>query len=86
MNNYPNPFNLSTNICFTLPADCQVSLKLYNVAGQLVKAFEDNYEAGNHTITWDGTNTKGAEVSSGIYFYKLVAGEYSCTKKMVLMK
>jgi hypothetical protein len=86
MNNYPNPFNLSTNICFALPADSKVSLKLYNVAGQLVKAFEGNYEAGNHTITWDGTNTKGATVASGIYFYKLVAGDYSCTKKMVLTK
>jgi hypothetical protein len=86
MNNYPNPFNLSTSISFALPVDSKVSLKLYNVAGQLVKSFEDRYEAGVHTIVWDGTNTKGEAVSSGIYFYKLVAGDYSCTRKMVLVK
>jgi hypothetical protein len=86
MNNYPNPFNLNTNISFAVPVDAKVSLKLYNVAGQLVKSYGGVYEAGNHTITWDGTNTKGATVASGIYFYKLVAGDYSCTKKMVLTK
>jgi len=86
MNNYPNPFNLSTNISFALPQDSKVSLKLYNIAGQLVKAFEGEYEAGNHTITWDGSNQKGETVASGIYFYKLVAGDYSATKKMVLTK
>ena len=86
MNNYPNPFNLNTNVSFALPVDSKVSLKLYNIAGQLVKAYGGVFEAGNHTITWDGTNTKGATVASGIYFYKLVAGDYSCTKKMVLTK
>jgi hypothetical protein len=86
MNNYPNPFNLSTSIGFALPEDCQVSLKLYNIAGQLVKAFEGAYEPGIHTVTWDGTNTKGEKVSSGIYFYKLVAGDFVCTKKMVMLK
>ncbi len=86
MNNYPNPFNLNTNIGLAIPEDCQVSLKLYNIAGQLVKAYEGAYETGNHTITWDGTNTGGEEVASGIYFYRLVAGQYHCTKKMVLMK
>ena len=86
MNNYPNPFNLRTNISFAVPVDSKVSLKLYNIAGQLVKAFEGQYEAGNHTIAWDGTNAKGKTVASGIYFYKLVAGDYSATKKMVLTK
>jgi len=86
MNNYPNPFNLNTNISFTIPENCQISLKLYNIAGQLVKSFGGIYQAGNHTITWDGTNTRGEEVASGIYFYRLVAGQYHCTKKMVLMK
>jgi hypothetical protein len=86
MNNYPNPFNLNTNISFAVPVDTKVSLKLYNIAGQLVKTYGGVYEAGNHTITWDGTNTKGETVASGIYFYKLVAGDYSCTKKMVLTK
>jgi flagellar hook assembly protein FlgD len=86
MNNYPNPFNLSTNISFALPKESDISLKLYNIAGQLVKSFEGSYQTGNHTIVWDGTNTRGEEVASGIYFYRLVAGQYHCTKKMVLMK
>jgi len=86
MNNYPNPFNLSTSISFSLPENCQISLKVYNIAGQMVKSFAAEYGAGSHTITWDGTNTKGETVASGIYFYRLVAGNYTCTKKMVLMK
>ncbi|MGB2698604.1 MAG: T9SS type A sorting domain-containing protein, partial [Candidatus Zixiibacteriota bacterium] len=86
MNNYPNPFNLNTNISFALPIDSKISLKLYNIAGQLVKSFEGTYQAGNHTIVWDGTNTRGEEVASGIYLYKLVTGDYTSTKKMVLMK
>ncbi len=86
MNNYPNPFNLSTSINFALPVDSKVSLKLYNIAGQLVKSYAGQYEAGSHTITWDGTNTKGETVASGIYFYKLVAGDCTQTKKMVMLK
>jgi hypothetical protein len=86
MNNYPNPFNLSTSISFSLPVDSEVGLKIYNIAGRLVKSFEGEYEAGNHTILWDGTNAKGEEVASGIYLYRLVAGDYTCTKKMALMK
>ena len=86
LNNYPNPFNLSTSISFSLPVVSQVSLKVYNIAGQMVKSFAAEYGAGSHTITWDGTNTKGETVASGIYFYRLVAGNYTCTKKMVLMK
>ena len=86
MNNYPNPFNLNTNISFAIPEECQVSLKLYNIAGQLVKSFEGIYQAGDHNLIWDGSDTRGEEVASGIYFYRLVAGDYICTKKMVLMK
>jgi len=86
MNNYPNPFNLSTSITFALPEDCQVSLQFFNIAGQLVKSFQGEYQAGTHYIVWDGSNNKGQEVASGIYFYRLAAGDYTRTKKMVLMK
>jgi len=86
MNNYPNPFNLSTSIGFALPVDCQMTLKLYNIAGQLVRVFEGEYDTGVHTITWDGTNIKGEKVASGIYFYRLVSGDFTQTKKMLLMK
>jgi len=85
--NYPNPFNLSTKIEYSLPKDGYVHLTIYNVLGQKVKTLvDDEMNAGTHTITWDGTNEYGQVVSSGIYFYRLVAGENMVTKKMILMK
>jgi hypothetical protein len=86
LGNYPNPFNPSTNISFALPENSSVSLKVYNIAGQLVWNYEKYYEAGTHTITWNGTNLNGESVSSGVYFYRLVAGANSATKKMVMTK
>jgi len=85
--NYPNPFNPTTNISFALPVDSKVSLKLYNVAGQLVRTLvNETMPAGNHTVTWDGNNSNGEKVASGIYFYKLNAGDFSKTMKMVMTK
>jgi hypothetical protein len=85
--NYPNPFNPQTNISFALPADSRVSLRIYNLAGQLVKTLSDeNLPAGTHTVHWDGTNISGERVASGIYFYKLTAGNYSQARKMCLVK
>jgi hypothetical protein len=87
MPNYPNPFNPETNISFALPADSRVSLRIYNLSGQLVKALLDtNLPAGTYTVNWDGTNGSEEKVASGIYFYKLTAGNYSQTRKMCLMK
>jgi flagellar hook assembly protein FlgD len=86
LGNYPNPFNPATNISFALPENSKVSLKIYNIAGQLVWSHEKYYEAGTHTITWDGTNLNGESVGSGVYFYRLVAGANSATKKMVMTK
>ncbi|MDP3023968.1 MAG: FlgD immunoglobulin-like domain containing protein [candidate division Zixibacteria bacterium] len=85
--NYPNPFNPTTNISFALPIDSKVSLKIYNVAGQLVRTLvNETMVAGTHTVTWDGINSNGEKVASGIYFYKLNAGDYSKTMKMVMTK
>ncbi|MDP3025797.1 MAG: T9SS type A sorting domain-containing protein, partial [candidate division Zixibacteria bacterium] len=85
--NYPNPFNPTTNISFALPEDSRVSLKIYNLSGQLVKTVLDaNLPAGTFTVIWDGTNISEERVASGIYFYKLTAGNYSQTKKMCFMK
>ena len=84
--NYPNPFNATTQISFALPADGKVALKIYNVAGQLVKSFDQYMTAGYKTITWDGTNTSGEVVASGVYFYKLDAEKFSKTMKMTLLK
>jgi len=85
--NYPNPFNFATEFTLSLPVDTKVSFVIYNIAGQKVKTLADDYmNAGTHTLTWDGTNEVGQVVSSGIYFYRLVAGENLVTKKMMLMK
>jgi hypothetical protein len=85
--NYPNPFNPTTNISFALPIDSKVSLKVYNVAGQLVRTLvNETMVAGIHTVTWDGANSNGEKVASGIYFYKLNAGDFSKTMKMVMTK
>lgn len=84
--NYPNPFNATTQISFALPKDGNVSLKIYNVAGQLVKTFDEYMTAGYKTITWDGINKSGDVVASGVYFYRLDTEGYSKTMKMTLLK
>jgi hypothetical protein len=78
--NYPNPFNPTTDITINLPTQQNWKLDIYNVAGQLVRTFSGN-AIGEVTVTWDA-----AGAASGIYFYKATAGQYSDTKKMVLMK
>ncbi|HKW15303.1 MAG TPA: FlgD immunoglobulin-like domain containing protein, partial [Candidatus Krumholzibacteria bacterium] len=85
--NYPNPFNPATTISFSLRVRSTVSLKIYDVTGALVRELaHDARAAGPHTVTWDGRDDKGRAVGSGVYFYKLVAGEFTSTKKMVLLK
>jgi hypothetical protein len=75
--NYPNPFNAATTIRFALPTDSKVTLRIYNVAGQLVKEYSEQMTAGYRSITWDGANAKGEIVASGVYFYKLVAADFT---------
>jgi hypothetical protein len=85
--NYPNPFNLKTSMSFEIPYECRVSLKIYNLVGQLVNTLvNEKIEKGQHTIFWDGTNSAGIPVASGIYFYKLTAPDFVNVKKMVLLK
>jgi len=85
--NYPNPSNPETNIAYQLPVTCEVRLAIYNLAGQLVKTLvSGRKEAGYHTAHWDGRDNLGKQVASGIYFYRLQAGKFSQTKKMVLLK
>jgi hypothetical protein len=79
--NYPNPFNARTQISFALPEAADVSIEIYSVTGQLVETISDRYEAGNHSVTWDASR-----VASGVYFYKLTAGDFSQTMKMTLLK
>jgi len=85
--NYPNPFNLSTTIDYSLSVPSQVSLKVYNIAGQTVRTLVDEaMPAGNHTVTWDGTNNDGTIIASGIYFYQLRTEQFTGAKKMLLVK
>ena len=85
--NYPNPFNPSTSIAFTLKNTDRVKLAVYNVKGQKVVDLADNVlEQGNHTITWNGKDMNGKNVGSGIYYYQIKAGQYTETRKMLLMK
>ncbi len=83
---YPNPFNPFVNLSFSMPEAASYSLSIYNVAGQLVRSYEGMGTAGLNVITWDGKDNAGNEVSSGVYFYKLMAAGNSATAKMVMMK
>jgi len=85
--NYPNPFNPITEINFDIPVRSHVTLTVYNVVGQMVKTLVDEELAPKHYIVdWDGTTDNGTKVASGIYFYKLEAGDFTETKKMLLLK
>ena len=85
--NYPNPFNPMTTIEFTLAERGHVTLSVYNVAGQRVATLVDRViSAGRKRLTWDGRTTGGDPVSTGVYFYRLQAGEKTLTKKMMLLR
>jgi len=85
--NYPNPFNPQTVISYALPEAVHVRVDIYNLLGQKVKTLVNAaQEAGYGTVVWDGTNNQGSSVSSGIYFYRIVAGSFAESKKMILLK
>jgi hypothetical protein len=85
--NYPNPFNPATMISFTLPENTDVNLSIYNLEGKLVKTFINNtLSEGYKQTSWDGTDSHGDPVASGVYFYRLKVGNRTLTKKMVLLK
>jgi hypothetical protein len=84
--NYPNPFNPTTTINLALPVASDYSVAIYNIAGQLIRTYDGNASAGVVSIVWDGKDASGNQVASGMYFYKAQAGQFSATKKMLLMK
>ncbi len=84
--NYPNPFNPKTNFVLSLPVASRYKVTIYNLLGEAVRTFEGDAAAGNKVITWDATDRNGNTVSSGIYFYKAVAGQFVDKKKMILMR
>ena len=85
--NYPNPFNPSTTISYTLQQPSILRIDIYNIKGQKVKSLINEYKpAGEHNVTWHGTDDSGNVVGSGVYFYRMEVEGYSITKKMVLLK
>lgn len=85
--NYPNPFNPQTTIAFSIAQRADVRLAIYDVNGALVRTLANESRApGAYQLTWDGRNDRGASVASGVYFYRLTAGSFTQTKKMVLLK
>ena len=84
---HPNPFNPITTISFTLPTTIQVTLNVYNIRGQRVKTLvNDTLNSGYHSVVWSGLNDSGHTVSSGIYFYRITAGEFTATRRIVMLK
>ncbi len=85
--NYPNPFNPTTHIEFSLKKAGNVELAVYNINGQKVRTLvSEEMEADNHKVTWNGKDDRGNSVSSGVYFYRLQTSEVSQTKKMLMLK
>jgi hypothetical protein len=89
--NYPNPFNPSTTIEFEVPETdagfVLIALEVYNTMGQRIRTLaQGSYEAGRHRVVWDGSDSDGKRVASGVYYYRLVAPEYQSAKKMILFR
>lgn len=85
--NYPNPFNPETTIKYSVSGNTPVSIEIYNVKGQLVKTLVNETKGtGNYSEVWKGLDNNNRPVSSGVYFFKMNAGKYSSTKKMIMMK
>ena len=86
-NNYPNPFNPTTQIRYNLSEDAMVSITIYDIMGRSIRSLVNSKQtAGYRSIRWDGKNNLGEPVSAGMYIYTIQAGEFRQTKKMVLLK
>ncbi len=89
--NYPNPFNPATKITFSIPQSSMIQFSIYDVLGKEVKTNVGQLEAGMHTIEWNTKNNEGGDVSSGVYFYRIIATDakgihYSAVRKMILIR
>ena len=92
LTNYPNPFNPETWLPYQLATPADVSLRIYDIQGQVVRALDFGHQsAGFYTAReraayWDGRNQVGEPVASGVYFYTLTAGDFTATRKMLILK
>ena len=92
LSNYPNPFNPETWIPYHLAADADVTISIYSLGGDLVRQLDLGLQEAGYYVDksraahWDGTNEDGESVASGVYFFKLDAGEFIASKRMVVVK
>jgi len=88
--NYPNPFNPTTDISYQIAdgrSSVHTTLKIYNMLGQEVRTLvNETKEPGSYTVTWDGRDSRGMRVSSGIYSYRMAAGQFMTSKQMILLQ
>lgn len=86
-NNYPNPFNPSTKISFSIAENTDVLLEVYNMLGERVRTLvNQSYSAGSYTTVWNARDDLGNKVNSGVYIYRIIAGDFNSAKQMVLLK
>jgi len=84
---YPNPFNPTTTIDFALSGRADVTLEIFNILGhKVITLIDDNLGAGYHSVTWNGVDQGGFDVASGVYFYRIKAGDFIESKNMLLLK
>jgi M6 family metalloprotease-like protein len=89
LGNFPNPFNPITKIRYqVIRNESQfVQIEVYNIRGQIIRTLVNEYKSsGEHSVVWDGTDSNGSRVSSGLYFYRMRAGEYQAVRRMILLK
>ncbi|OGU67681.1 MAG: hypothetical protein A3C56_12240 [Ignavibacteria bacterium RIFCSPHIGHO2_02_FULL_56_12] len=85
--NYPNPFNPSTEIRYEIPVRSDVTIAVYNILGiEVSRLVDGQHAAGSYRAVWNGRNSNGSSVSSGVYFVRLQSGSTALTRKMVLVK
>jgi hypothetical protein len=85
--NYPNPFNPSTTIRYSIPKASDVTLSIYDINGRLINTLVNQQQnSGTHEVTWNGKNSEGVSVVSGVYLYKVKAGAFTKLSKMILLK
>jgi len=85
--NMPNPFGPSTVIELALPVNARATLRVYDVTGRLVKTVVDQaFPAGIHPVRWDGRDSDGQRVASGVYFYRMESGDFRATRKMLVLR
>ena len=85
--NYPNPFNLNTTLSYHLARSGMINISIYDLMGRNIKTLVNGFQkSGLTSVVWDATNDEGHEVAAGLYFYKMEAGNFRRTNKMLLLK